>query len=258
MRTIQLHLLLLGWLLALSCARPVEKPKVIAHRGYWQCEGSAQNSIASLVKAHEIGCYGSEFDVHLTADDVPVVCHEVEIRKGVFIPQVPYDSIKDIRLPNGETLPTLDQYLEKGKELEGLQLIYELKTDAAPERNRQAARVAVETVRKHGMEKRVEFITFNLEAAKELRRLAPDMPVYYLSGDLIPPQVKEFGFTGINYYYKVMLERPEWFEEAHALGLKTNVWTVDDAEEIREIARLGTDFLSTDIPEEAMAIIADL
>ena len=175
MRTIQLHLLLLGWLLALSCARPVEKPKVIAHRGYWQCEGSAQNSIASLVKAHEIGCYGSEFDVHLTADDVPVVCHEVEIRKGVFIPQVPYDSIKDIRLPNGETLPTLDQYLEKGKELEGLQLIYELKTDAAPERNRQAARVAVESVRKHGMEKRVEFITFNLEAAKELRRLAPDI-----------------------------------------------------------------------------------
>ena len=27
--------------------------KVIAHRGYWKCEGSAQNSIASLTK--EIG-----------------------------------------------------------------------------------------------------------------------------------------------------------------------------------------------------------
>ena len=254
----KLQQLILGTCLCLltACTNG-HKTGTIAHRGFWNTDGSAQNSIASLVKADSIGCYGSEFDVHLTADDVPVVCHEVEIRKGVFIPQVPYDSIKDIRLPNGETLPTLDQYLEKGKELEGLQLIYELKTDAAPERNRQAARVAVETVRKHGMEKRVEFITFNLEAAKELRRLAPDMPVYYLSGDLIPLQVKEFGFTGINYYYKVMLERPEWFEEAHALGLKTNVWTVDDAEEIREIARLGTDFLSTDIPEEAMRIIAE-
>ena len=29
--------------------------KVIAHRGYWKCEGSAQNSIASLTKAAEGG-----------------------------------------------------------------------------------------------------------------------------------------------------------------------------------------------------------
>ena len=33
--------------------------KVIAHRGYWKCEGSAQNSIASLTKAAEAKVYGS-------------------------------------------------------------------------------------------------------------------------------------------------------------------------------------------------------
>ena len=31
--------------------------KVIAHRGYWKCEGSAQNSIASLTKAAEAKVY---------------------------------------------------------------------------------------------------------------------------------------------------------------------------------------------------------
>lgn len=37
--------------------------RVIAHRGFWKTQGSAQNSITSLLKADSIGCYGSEFDV---------------------------------------------------------------------------------------------------------------------------------------------------------------------------------------------------
>ena len=53
--------------------------KVIAHRGFWNCEGSAQNSIAALQKAQEIGVYGSEFDVSITADGIPVVNHDVDI-----------------------------------------------------------------------------------------------------------------------------------------------------------------------------------
>ena len=36
-----------------------KKTKVIAHRGYWKTEGSAQNSIRSLVRANEIKVYGS-------------------------------------------------------------------------------------------------------------------------------------------------------------------------------------------------------
>ena len=40
--------------------------RVIAHRGFWKTQGSAQNSITSLLKADSIGCYGSEFDVWLT------------------------------------------------------------------------------------------------------------------------------------------------------------------------------------------------
>ena len=42
--------------------------QVIAHRGFWKTEGSAQNSITALKKAAEAKVYGSEFDVQLTAD----------------------------------------------------------------------------------------------------------------------------------------------------------------------------------------------
>ena len=77
MKHLKLSLL---FLLCVLMAVPVSakrKTKVIAHRGYWKTEGSAQNSIRSLERANEIKVYGSEFDVHLTADNVPVVYHAV-------------------------------------------------------------------------------------------------------------------------------------------------------------------------------------
>ncbi len=79
MKHLKLSLL---FLLCVLMAVPVSakrKTKVIAHRGYWKTEGSAQNSIRSLERANEIKVYGSEFDVHLTADNVPVVYHDRKI-----------------------------------------------------------------------------------------------------------------------------------------------------------------------------------
>ena len=49
---------------------------VVAHRGAWKKNNLPQNSIASLKKAIEIGCIGSEFDVRMTADDSLVVNHD--------------------------------------------------------------------------------------------------------------------------------------------------------------------------------------
>ena len=37
-------------------AMQAQKTQVIAHRGYWKTDGSAQNSIAALVKADSIKC----------------------------------------------------------------------------------------------------------------------------------------------------------------------------------------------------------
>ena len=89
------------------CASSVySQTKVIAHRGYWDCEGSAQNSVTALNKAHEVGAYGSEFDVSITADGIPVVNHDDSIQ-GFCIETSLYEQLKDLKLKNGETLPTL-------------------------------------------------------------------------------------------------------------------------------------------------------
>ena len=95
-----------------SCGILFAQTRVIAHRGYWDCEGSAQNSITALVKSAEAGVYGSEFDVSITADGVPVVNHDDDIQ-GHVIETSRYADIKDLKLPNGETLPTLERVKAK-------------------------------------------------------------------------------------------------------------------------------------------------
>ena len=52
-------LLLLLCLMMAGMVAAKDNTKVIAHRGYWKTEGSAQNSIRSLERASEIGAYGN-------------------------------------------------------------------------------------------------------------------------------------------------------------------------------------------------------
>ena len=63
-------------LLTLCVGEINAQPQIIAHRGYWKTEGAAQNSIAALLKADSIGVYGSECDLWLSSDGVPVVNHD--------------------------------------------------------------------------------------------------------------------------------------------------------------------------------------
>ena len=79
--------------------------KVVAHRGFWNTDNSAQNSLVSFHKADSIGCYGSEIDVWLTTDDHLVVNHD-RIFQGLFMETASFEELRALRLPNGEQIPT--------------------------------------------------------------------------------------------------------------------------------------------------------
>ena len=232
--------------------------KVIAHRGYWKTEGSTQNSLRSLEKAAELTVYASEFDVHLTADNVLVLNHDDDIQ-GHHIQTSTYAELKDLKLPNGESLPTLEKFLLKAKEKgnKKIRLVFELKPHKTPERNREAARLSVEMVKRMKLAKRVDYISFNLDACKELIKQDPKSNVYYLNGELGPKELKEMGFAGMDYHFKVYELHPEWIQECKALGLKTNVWTVDEIDMMKQMRDKGVDFLTTDLPVEALEIVSE-
>ena len=235
----------------------VAQPKIVAHRGYWRTDGSAQNSITSLQKAAAVGCYGSEFDVWLTADGVPVVFHDATI-DGIRIEDTTFATLMNHRLQNGEFIPTLQQYLSEGAKIEGCQLILEIKGHRNEVRDKRIADMCVELVRTLGLEKKTEYISFSKVVCQRLHEITPDSKVAYLNGELSPAQIKEMGLTGIDYNEKVFVKHPEWLQEAKQLGVEVNVWTVDGEENLRHHANLeGVDLITTNDPEILKGILAE-
>lgn len=231
------------------------KTKVIAHRGYWKTDGSAQNSIRSIVKADSIKSYGTEFDVWLTKDDSLVVNHD-RIFKEVNFPESTSAQISEIRLDNGEKVPTLREYLTTALKHPDVRLILEVKTYGNDSiRQTLSCSKIVDMVNEFGLQKRVDYIAFSLFACKELHRLSPNTPVYYLNGDLSPEEIKALGFKGIDYSYKTLQKHPEWVAEAQRLGLEVNVWTVDDPEIMKDYIRQNVDYITTNHPETLQSLL---
>ncbi len=56
--------------------RPRSRPLLLGHRGARALKSIPENTLASFDQALADGCDGFEFDVRLTADGTPVVCHD--------------------------------------------------------------------------------------------------------------------------------------------------------------------------------------
>lgn len=221
--------------------------KVIAHRGYWKTDGSAQNSITSLSKADSIGCFGSECDVWITKDGKVMVNHD-ESYKNVVLETATYKEVKNLTLKNGEKMPTLQSYLKKAKKLQ-VQLIIEIKTHQDINRQNAAIDATLRLVKKAKLENRVTYIAFSLDAVKKLIKDVPSgTEVYYLNGELSPKQLKEIGCSGPDYEDVVFKSHPEWIAESHQLGLKTNVWTVNEAGDMTFFINKAIDYITTNEP----------
>lgn len=254
----RLFLLLLAGCLMTACSEKPAEPQVVAHRGYWKTEGSAQNSIASILNAGRIGAYGSEFDVNLTCDGALVVNHDFTYH-GLKIYENTLADLRcdTLRLSNGEIIPTLDEYLEASKQYPEMKLVFELKSEGDPEYEAVALPACVEAITRLGVADRVEFISFSLSACKEFARLMPKNIVEYLGGEIAPAELHKMGITGIDYEYNVFYEHPEWIGEAHKLGMVVNTWTVNQEEDMRKLLELGVDQITTNEPELAQRVIRE-
>ena len=235
--------------MALYALAAMAQPKVVAHRGYWRTDGSAQNSIASYQKAAQVGCWGSEFDVWLTADGVPVVFHDATV-EGIRIEDTTYATLMNIRLKNGEFIPTLQQYLTEAQRWPECRLIFEVKPHRNEKRDFRISELAVELVDTLGLADRTDYISFSKNVCKRLHELVPNAKIAYLGGDLSPQEIKEMGLTGIDYSIGTFDKHPEWPLEAKKLDLEVNVWTVDGEEGLKRFAEMpGIDIITTNDPE---------
>ncbi|KAA6321310.1 hypothetical protein EZS27_029026 [termite gut metagenome] len=236
-------------ILSLLAINGFSQTQIIAHRGYWDTLGSARNSLSSLNNAIDLGVYGSELDVWLTKDGALVINHDDDY-EGVVIRTATYKQVSALRLVNGEPLPTLQQYIEIVKKQNATKLIVEIKPHHSTESDVRAANAVVKAINESGQADLVDYISFSEAICNELIRLHPKHRVAYLNGEKSPEELKAAGYWGLDYYWEVLREKhPEWIKEAKALGLTTNVWTVNRLEQMQYFISQGIDFITTDNPQ---------
>lgn len=229
--------------------------KVVAHRGAWKVAENPQNSIASLNEAVRMGCEGSEFDVWMTQDGVLVVNHDADFL-GTPIETSTYEQLLQKKHPNGENIPTVEEYLKEGMKQTSTKLVFEIKTSRiSKERSLELAEKSVQLVKDLGAEKWVDYIAFDYDICLKVMEKNPSAQVAYLNGDKTPAELKEAGFYGLDYNLNVMRKNPNWIKEAHDLELTVNVWTVNKEEDMQWLLDEDVAFITTDEPEMLFRLI---
>lgn len=230
-------------------------PRIIAHRGYWASPSYPQNSIASLQRAIDLGLYGSELDVWITTDGVVVLNHDATIN-GINVEQSSYADLMEVKLSNGESLPTLEQCIETIKKQKQTKLIIEIKPHSTQVNNSRAVQAVLSLVNKGGVADLVDYISFNQNICKELINNNPENRVACLDGNIPPEHLKSEGYWGLDYSSSVLKANTGWIKIAKEKGIKTNVWTINSTEDFEYFISMGVDFITTDYPQNLKALLS--
>lgn len=226
--------------------------KVIAHRGAWKNQNVPENSLGSLERAIELGCEACEFDVWLSSDNIPVVCHNASVG-GKLIEQTTASELQRISLGKDNFVPTLEQYLLDAKLQNKTKLVLEIKSsEIGQERSLELTDKVVSLVHELKAQAWTEYISFNYGILQRIRDLDPMVRTAYLSDDKPLETLVTDGISGIDYPFYAFQRDPDLVKKAHQMGLSVNVWTVNDSKELAHYLDEGVDWITTNEPEELL------
>lgn len=223
---------------------PQRLTRIIAHRGFWRTEGSYENTLMSIEKAFYIGADGVEFDVWSTKDEILVVHHDPN-HHGLKINETTYSKLSRYKMPNGEILPTLQDYLHKLKEFPNLVAFLEIE-------DIKAAELAPKIVEQEGIENDIFYISFIKYACNQMLSKDNSLHIELLVGNgqpYSPFQLLKEGFKGIDYSFDCYKSNPDIIKEAKKTGLTISTWTVNTVEGYEWAFQEGIDFITTDRPD---------
>ena len=246
-------------------------PLVVGHRG--ASAHAPENTLAAFRRAFEDGADGLEFDVRLARDGVPVVIHDATLRRtGPEDAAVAALTSEELgacaigswfnrRFPRlareeyeRECEPTLAQVFQQAAARARV-LYVELKYEPG-EDVRPLASAVVRLVGEHELAGQVVVESFNHEAVREVKRLAPELraaalfersaarPV--LPARAILARARDCGADELALHHS--LARARTVEAARRAGLDALVWTVDRPTWAARALSLGLRALITNRP----------
>ena len=234
---------------------PFEGPaEIIAHRGY---SGRApENTLAAIRAALDAGADAVEFDLHTTADGVPVLLHDETLdrttdRSGP-VAEVELAGLAGADAGSwfsadfaGEPVPPL---------ADALALLADESVAIYPEVKRTGRKedlhAVVEATRAAGVEARTIYISIDWEALDEIRRFDPSARIGYVverpgRADEALERATGDPAALLDFDYRILLALPAYAERAHAAGVPLAVWTVNTARHARAVLDLGVPRITT-------------
>lgn len=238
--------------------RPDGSPlTVIAHRG--ASSAAPENTLVAQEAARRANADWIENDVQPSRDGVPFVLHDTTVDRTTDgagrIRDLTAAQLKALDAGSwfapsyaGERLPTLAEQLADLR-TRGGNLLLEIK--GAHTRD-EVARI-VEVIRAERMVGRVFIQSFEVDALRHTRELAPELPLGLLRSSLDADPVaiaRELGLTAYNPSGTALLTRPDVVRALHDAGVAVLVWTIDSANQWQALEEADVDGIITNRPAE--------
>jgi glycerophosphoryl diester phosphodiesterase len=232
-----------------------------------------ENTIAGFEYAIAAGVDAIELDVTVTKDDVVVVSHDPAPNPEICLgPREPVPirtlrwrelrewdcgSIRNPAFPDqapvpGSRIPSLDDVLSLSPHgafdfnIEAKIFPDQPHLTPPPE---EFARLALDCIRRHGLESRVIFQSFDFRILQSMKRLAPEvrLAALYEDGPESFLEIAHRAGTGI-VAPELSLVTREKVEAAHAARLQVIPWTANTRAEWDVLAAAGIDAIISDDP----------
>lgn len=230
---------------------------VLGHRGA-SAEAPA-NTVRAFRQAVAGGADGVELDVHLSRDGQVVVVHDdtLALSPGVTAPvrAMTLAQMREADVGEGERVPTLDEALESV----GPEAIVNIELKGTSVRTEGLEAAVVRTVHAHAMAGRVIISSFNPVRLARVAQLDANLPRAMLHGPGSPIYVRDLWFLplvqpdALHPHYSQVDDRYMAWARGH--GARVNVWTVNDADEVRRLLDLGVDAVITDDPRQMRRVV---
>jgi glycerophosphoryl diester phosphodiesterase len=229
-------------------------PLILGHRG--APRAAPENTVAAFRRARELGADGVELDVRRTADGALVLHHDAVIEGFGLVAASTFPALRS----SHPSIPTLAEALDA---THGLLVNVEVKClpweeDADPEHEVVAA--VVDLVLDTGA--KVVISSFDLGAVDACRTRAPQLETGWLTHSqdvtVVAPIAADHGHMWLHPDRASVLRAPgPALASCHDRGLRVDVWTVDDPDEMRLLAQAGVDAIITNVPDVARTTLDD-
>jgi glycerophosphoryl diester phosphodiesterase len=210
---------------------------IFAHRGHHVAY--AENSVAAVAAAAQIGADGVEIDVWLTSDKHLIVNHDRVVARRP-IPSTPRATITAL-----SPLASLEDVLVAAADL---RVNVEIKATRSSSYNMAVARAVSDFLDSSPASSRCLVSSFSLAICDEVRRLSPERRVGWLVGRRphrsVLDEVAKSGLTSAHLAFSRV--NAAVVDRAENLGVELHVWTPNLRRDLDHMIDLGVGALITD------------